>query len=330
MKRKILFVILIIVAGTLGYIFTYLVFYSPGAREMPVSEQETLKDQTSPKELFAVVVENLPEARPQSGLSLADFMIETLAEGGVTRMLAFYQNQEASVIGPVRSARPYFVDLALGFGAAFVHSGGSKEGLERIEELKDVLKDINEFYQEKTFWRDEGREAPHNLFTSTELLGELSRQKGWEPPASQSGWKISSGFPFSEAPKAEEISINFSSEAFAVSYKYNPAANAYERFLAGKPDVDALTNQEINPKNVVVLDTTSRVIDEKLLSLDLAVTPSGKAAIFRDGKVIQARWKKDSPDAPLRLVDADGSDVFLAPGQVWIEMIDQYGTVNWK
>lgn len=106
--------------------------------------------QPAAKPLLAISIDNDPAARPQSGLTAADVVVETLAEAGVTRFLAFFQSNEALLIGPVRSARPYFADWAYGQGAVLAHSGGSKEALEKISATPD-LRDANEFYNERSF-----------------------------------------------------------------------------------------------------------------------------------------------------------------------------------
>ncbi len=325
--------IFILLAGSLiGYWFVnrYPNFFSP-----PVSFQEEREanppQPTDQKPLFAIVIENAPESRPQSGLSLADLVIETVTEGGITRMLAFFQNLEAQTIGPVRSARPYFVDWALGFNAIFAYSGGSKEALEKIADLNDGIKAVNEFYYEKFFWRNINRNPPHNLFTSTALLSELAAKKGWETDdIREPAWEISTQSSSFSSATATEITINFSYNLFGVEYQYNPERNSYDRFLAGKPHVDAIGQKQISIKNVVVLYTTSSVIDRQLLTIDLETTGTGRAVIFRDGKVLHARWKKEKPESPLRLLEADDSLIKLNPGSIWFAVLDQQGSATWK
>ncbi|MBI4050576.1 MAG: DUF3048 domain-containing protein [Candidatus Doudnabacteria bacterium] len=332
-KRKHLAVVMVIVVGGILTGYWWQNRYPDFASSPKPADSSQPKPQERPiKEPFlAVVVENTPESRPQSGLSLADFVFEAVTEAGITRMLVFYQSGEASMIGPVRSARPYFVDWALGFGAVLAYSGGSKEALEKIADLGGGAQTVNEFYNEKYFWRDQSKKSPHNLFTSTNLLGELALKKGWDMAvAKEPGWEVNSQSLDSVSATATEITINFSYNLFGVKYKYNPESNSYDRSLANKPHVDSLTQKQISANNVVILYTTSNVIDQELLTLDLKTTGTGRAVIFRDGRVIQARWKKESPGAPLRLLDADGSMIQLHPGSSWFAVLDQHGSASWR
>jgi len=129
--------------------------------------------------IFAVQVENMVDARPLSGISKANLVYEAISEAGITRLLALYvKDNSVSEIGPVRSARPYYIDWASEYGALYAHSGGSPEALRVVSDY-DVL-DLNEFSNGKYFWRSKSRYAPHNLYTSVELLGEAFTVKGGE------------------------------------------------------------------------------------------------------------------------------------------------------
>lgn len=332
MKKWHLISIAIIAGGLLiGYAIRYPIFNFGRQAQSPVAQQAGKSASQFPKSLIAVSIENSPEARPQYGLSLANVVFETVTEGGITRLLAFYGPQDVPQIGPVRSARPYFLDWALGFAAPFVHSGGSKEALARIDNNQEGIKDLNEFYNGKYFWRDQSKAAPHNLFTSSGLLQEAVAAKNWPAQSVSPGWgfKVDQPLPVA-AQTAKVINIDFSYDPFAVKYVYDAGLNDYQRFLAGQPHVDGGTNQQIRAKNVVILYTTSSVLDEKLLTIDLQTIGAGKAQIFRDGGMLQGRWEKLSAAEPLRLLDADDSLIGLNNGPTWIEVVDQHGTASWQ
>lgn len=320
-------ILLILLVAFAGY--KMYPFFSSPERAAPGQKPSFDEPVQERKLLFAVVVENLPESRPQSGLGLADFVIETLSESGITRFLAFYGSQTADKIGPVRSARPYFVDWALGFGAVLAHSGVSKEAESKIEALGGQLFDLNEFFNEKTFWRDAAGPAPHNLFTSTQLLAETAGRKGWTRSGNL-GWAFKPETDLAAASPVKEIGIDFSFPSYFVTFKYNSTGNSYDRFIAGKSDIDSLTNRQISAKNVIVLYTSSAVIDQQLLTINLQTVGFGRAVIFRDGGILQARWKKDTAGEPFELLEADDSLIELNPGQTWFAVVDQNGVVTWK
>ena len=124
--------------------------------------------------VYAVVVENSTDARPQSGIEEALIVFEAPVEGNITRWMALYgTDQEVDEIGPVRSARPYFVNWALGWDALFAHVGGSPEALEMIDRFS--VSDLNEFFWSRSFWRSANRYAPHNTYTETDRLA-----RAWE------------------------------------------------------------------------------------------------------------------------------------------------------
>lgn len=330
MKRKIIAGLIVLLVGAIAGFLTQYVILSLQKQDKDAAVVPAQNDdQLIPaKPLVAVAIDNAPEARPQYGLASADIVIETLTESSITRYLAFFESKEAARIGPVRSIRPYFLDWAAGYGAVTVHSGGSDEALERIKDRGGKARDIDEFFNEQYFWRDAGGEAPHNLYTSTELLEELIAKKDLAG-VSISGWQ--------EKPEQKvasstilELIVNFSIPNYRTSYKYDLPSNSYLRSIAGKPHVDAADNKQIAAKNVVLIYTTSAILNEKLLTIDLQTLGTGKAVIFRDGQVIRARWQKLGESDPLKLIDADNSEISLNPGLTWIAVINQSGTASWK
>lgn len=325
--------LIVAISFLIGYAYRGPIFgfIFPPKQDLASSDNNRQNSREQNPNFIAVSIENSPEVRPQAGLSLADLVIETVTEGGITRLLAFYQSREARMIGPVRSARPYFLDWAAGFNAPFVHSGGSKEALEKIKNGETSFKNIDEFFNEKYFWRDPAKKAPHNLFTSTALLRELVTKKGWSKVATPPGWGFKSDEPAnSQTSRIREIAIDFSFDPFAVIYRYDEATNSYQRFLGGKLHVDALNDEQIMVKNVIILYTRSSLIDENLLTIDLDILGSGRAVVFRDGGILRTRWRKDTAEAPLKLIDADGSLAELNQGLTWIAVIDQNGSASWK
>ena len=327
---KKLAVILLALAVIIGYKYLYPIFHSRDFVTSPQPSPHEEREET-PKVFAGIVIDNAPEARPQYGLSQASVVFETVAEGGITRVLAFYKRDDAATrIGPVRSARPYFVDWVYGIGAALAHSGGSKEGLAKITSLGSAFRDINEFSAEHYFWRDRAKPSPHNLFTSIELLKKYFDAKKWDTDGGQFGWNVNAVKDLSTTATSTSIFVDFSYPQFAAKYEYDTSQDIYLRSLGGKPALDALDKSQIKANNVVVLYTTSTIIDKNLLTIDLATSGFGRAVIFRSGKTFQARWRKTAASAPLELLDADGTRITLLPGQTWFEVIDQHGTALWE
>ncbi len=197
----------------------------------------------------AVIIENYLDSRPQSGLLEASVVIEAEAEGYITRFLAIYGDiSNIKEIGPVRSARPYFMDWASELSALFIHVGGSPEALAKIN--KENIFNLNEFYQGEFFWRDKKKEAPHNVYISGENINKYldSRERD---KINFFSWKFKDNSPFIERPAEGEITINFLLAEHVVKWKYGREANNYLRYNGGSIHKDR-QDREIKAKNIII------------------------------------------------------------------------------
>ncbi len=282
-----------------------------------------------------VMMDNAPESRDfQSGLSDALVVYETLAEGGATRFALLFAGAPASErIGPVRSARPYFVEVAAGWSAFYLHAGGSPEGLELIP--KTDVTDLNEIsgLGPIYFWRDNGIPRPHNLFTSGGLVAlALSDFALRELPAEKLLWEWSEDFDEDDGEPATSISVDFSEgETFDVSYAYTSESKTYPRRLGGREHLDAGAGAVIAPANVIV----QRVPAEGFYPsgyerVIIQVTGEGEALVFRNGTRIRGRWKKEDANAPTKWLDEDGDVIPLAPGSTWVEIVPGERAVSYN
>ena len=207
-----------------------------------------------PRAGLAVVIDNLPRARPQSGLKNADIVYEALAEGGVTRLLAVYYHGEASTVGPIRSARPYFIELAGGLNATLVHAGGSPEALEYFK--NNNFPHLDEFSNPRYFWRISRRRPPHNLYSGTAILHKLARESGLNNKVKVPSFNfISDEEKESTEDKKEllsdQVKIYFPGK-YEVTYTYVPGEQVYRRFINGEPHMDAAANAQLEARNIIV------------------------------------------------------------------------------
>ena len=271
--------------------------------------------------ITAIVIENLyPDARPQSGLGQAGVVYEALAEGGITRFLAFFLDTQPASLGPVRSLRTYFVDWGLEFNAPVAHCGGNIDALDLIGPLG--LKDMNQFAYGSSFYRTNDRYAPHNLYTSTQLLDKLEQVLGFNQPANFTVSPRKKDSP-ANPPNASTINIDYSYPAYAVIYKYNAATNDYIRYLGGVPHVDRNTGQPIHVKNVVVeyMPTSYGYTRIGQAAVVMGTVGSGKSIVFRDGTAVEGTWSKTSHNARTRLLDVAGQDISLNAGNTWYSIV---------
>lgn len=264
--------------------------------------------------ILGVMIENSEEARPQTGLDSAGIIFETTTEGGITRYLALYQENKPDEVGPVRSVRPAFVDWGMGFDASFAHVGGSEEALEKID--RQGAKSLNQFYNETPYYRRADREAPHNMYARINDLLALQIEKKHktakfdEIPRSEES-------P-SEQPTANVISLEFSHPIYGVTFTYQPDKNNYARSLAGAAHIDAATNEQITVKNLVVLHMEGEIM----------AVGSGKAKLFKDGVLQEAKWELTDYRSRLKLTDENGNELSLNRGDTWISVFPGSGGVN--
>jgi hypothetical protein len=268
--------------------------------------------------LFAVQIENMIDARPLSGVSGASLVYETLAEAGITRLLAIYPaDSDVSEIGPVRSARPYFLDWAEEFGALYAHSGGSPEALRIVSEYN--IFDLNEFANGRFFWRSKSRYMPHNLYTSVELLNEAFTAKNGEVK-NFSSWQFKDEVLAEARPSEEKrAKVYFSTKTYEVGWQYDCETNDYLRYQAGVIQQDR-GGAEVRAKNIAVQFVKMTVLDS-VGRKDIETLGSGEAIVFEDGIRIDGTWRKEARGERTKFFDATGAEIKFNPGVTWVEVV---------
>jgi len=280
--------------------------------------------------VVGVMIENLfPNARPQSGLGGAGVVYEALAEGGITRFLAIFQEPLPISLGPVRSLRPYYLDWGLEYGIPVAHAGGSQPALAEVPELG--LKDINALaYDGSYFFRTTDRIAPHNLYTNSTLLPELVAKLGFDTAPTFTPLPRKADAPMS-TPSNPVININFSSAEYAVQYNYNPNNDNYLRDMGGVAHIDRNTGAQIAVKNIVVefVPTTYSTQDDGKPETDMNLIGQGKALVFEDGGVISGSWNKTSASSQTQLLDTTGKPIQFNRGNTWYEVVPTNAGVSY-
>lgn len=270
---------------------------------------------------FAVMIDNYPDARPQSGLSRADMVIESLVEGGLTRFMAVFKSATATEIGPVRSARPYFLDWARGLDAVYAHFGGSDEALRRLADGSAGLNDADGMKDGVTFWRDAGRRAPHNAYTSTERMRLLIASRGWPAATLADDAFIRSQAELTGSP-ASVIDIRYGDGYGASQFRYLPESQAYARFADGIETRDR-DGSAVRPTTVAVIETDLEKIDDphgKGL-IGLRTFGEGRVKVFQNGAAVAGSWRKRSAKEPLELFDAGHKKIAFSFGPLWLTVI---------
>ncbi len=341
-QRKVLLVaggalILAIVTGSVGWAFLRPKSAAPVAKQLthkptpnplatPVISLSPLTGlkvtpEIAARQVTGVIIENHPDARPQSGLGQAGVVYEANAEGGITRFLAFFLDQRPASIGPVRSLRTYFLDWGLEFNAPVAHAGGNADALDLVTPLG--MKDMNALsFASDGFYRTTDKYAPHNLYTNSDKLDALEQRYGFVKPASFTPSPRKADAPNPAAPHPN-IHIDYSYAGYQVDYKYDPTTNDYGRWLSGIPHFDRNTNTQIRVKNVVVemMPTSYGVTRIGESTVIMQTVGRGQGWVLRDGDAIPCTWVKDSHAARTKLLDATGAEIPLDAGNTWYSIV---------
>lgn len=265
--------------------------------------------------IIAVMVNNHAFARPQSGLDQADIVYEVLSEGWITRLVAFYQSQSPEVIGPVRSLRPYLIDLVMGFDAVFAHAGGSQAALDAVDNRG--LASLDEIYNAgNSFYRVNFRKMPHNLYTNLEMLRKGVERRGYRSESEIPTLAFKDPKEEAVGEDAGWIEIEYHSTNI-VAYEYDPEMESYARFVRGEPHIDMETEEQLTTTNLLVIETSHRTLDD-VGRRAIDVMSEGKGLLFQRGKVEEVDWKRvDGVIRPMK----DGVEVGLYPGTTWVNII---------
>lgn len=287
---------------------------------------------------LGVMVENHVDARSQSGLSQASLVYEAIAEGGITRFLAVFGPKGAAKVGPVRSARTYYVDWIRELNGYYAHVGGNYDALQLIKSVG--ILDLDQFANPSAYWRDKTKKvsSEHTMYTDTSKLYGIAGDKKYTTANSFIPWKFKAITTTEESadstgdttatpstfPSATAIAINFGNASYNVSYSYDKATNSYLRNLAGKAHIDAENNAQLSTKNVVIQTVNRRstvtAINENGYIMD--TVGSGAATVFQDGIKIDATWKKENENSRTRFFNKTTSaEIEFIPGPTWVEVI---------
>ncbi len=285
-----------------------------------IAQLPETKEKESPygRRPLSVMIENSEGARPQAGLDKANIVYEMLAEGGITRFLAVYFENEAEVVGPVRSARPYFISKSLEHQAIYVHAGGSEEAYNFI--VAEKIDDINEFINFQPFWRSRDRNPPHNLYTSTVELRKEAQKLGFLEMMEKEDYQFKTDRnEILRGKTVTSILIPYN-RLYKVTYQYQPETMKYLRFINDEPHIDAKTKKQIQVDNVLIQFADTKVIDEEgRLSINLV--GEGKGLVFFKGGSEEIIWKKVDLKSRTSFFDQAGNKIVFAPGTIWIQIV---------
>lgn len=279
---------------------------------------------------LGVIINNHVDARPQAGLINADIVYEIVAEGGITRFLAFYQSDIPEKLGPIRSVREYYLVINKEIGdAMLMHHGFSPQALVAIESwpVRSLQRG------NAPYWRENPRNVAieHTLYANGKEVVKKGLELGWEGTMEDfQAWKFKdSPDKYAQSTVAEKIEYDFwYTGDFSVIWTFDKDTNSYKRFMGYDsannpiPHIDDVTKNQLMVKNVIVqFVTENKVVGDDKNRLDYDLVGSGKALVFIDGKVVEATWSKASRDARTLFYDTNGSEIEFNRGKMWVSIL---------
>ncbi len=274
---------------------------------------------------LAVMIENHPDARPQSGLAAADLVYEAIAEGGITRFMAVYADpRQLQRVGPVRSARTYYIDWATELGAFYAHVGGSEPALAQIAATH--VFDLNQFtVGAAAYARDSNKKVAleHTMYSSTDKLWKVATViNRWPTGANFAPWLFRDDVAETDRPASQTVKIDFSTPGFAVNWTYDMATSSYSRTMAGKPHLDAETHQQIVAKTIILQTVERKSLTEAgdKQIWQYTTTGSNKAVVIENGQATAGTWKRKGTGRT-RFYDQGGNEIPLVRGTIWVEVV---------
>ncbi|MBQ6461140.1 DUF3048 domain-containing protein [Candidatus Saccharibacteria bacterium] len=304
-------------------------------------------------------------ARPQAGLNQAGVIFEAIAEAGITRFAAIYQEPTSAIIGPIRSLRMYYLDWDTPFNCTIVHAGGADDAIRAVS--NGDYRNLDESYT-YMYRGTRGERRWNNLFTTSELLKQFNTSNGYlasevkgfsrMTPVEAKKQMVdnlvnekldilnSTSESTSELePKVSVINLSFgSSPTFNVHYDYDVESNTYLRSYGNGNDheVYVCPNEDLGKKDPESVCTLKQMAPSVVIAMvvaerkaadnyheDITTIGSGNAFIFQNGDVVKATWRKDTKQDQIKFLDKEGQEIKLAPGQTFVSAIPNYGSIEY-
>lgn len=280
---------------------------------------------------IGVMLAGDPINRPVSGFAAADLVLEMpVLVSDVTRLTAFYQCNEPTDIGSVRSARHDYLFMAEGWDAIVGHWGGSYHALNRIAvgEFQTINALSNPF---NAFFRKDNLPAPYNGFTTYERMWNALVQLGYRQETKFDGYEFKDDAPADQRGAPGTLTIAWPGQ-FRVHYEYDPSSNRYQRFWAGTRQVDGEDNTTpVAPSTIAIMRAGNTFADGPGGYNDMAIEGEGSAEVHQDGQVIRGTWRKDEryKNDPVHFMDEAGNEITFTRGQVWVMAVEPHIEVVW-
>lgn len=325
LKKLYLFCIIIIIFGVvINIVLMNHTHKVPTNNQTPKNQVSTHKQTL--KRPIAYMINNIPEALPQSGIYGADYVYEMLVEGGITRLMTVFDNPIPDRIGPIRSARHNFLDIAMEYNAVYAHFGGSPKAFEDIKTLK--IPNLNGIQLDgKMYWRDKKRKAPHNSYTNIEKTLEYSKNFGYDTDVTDNHFKFAPDENIN-GNSAVSVHIPYNISHY-IDYYYDNTSKLYKRYMRGKEHIDEANNKVLSAKNIIIEFARNTTMDNANRQ-EIYLVGTGRGMFITNGQYIDITWQKNSRSEITHYYKSDGEEIILNIGQTWIQIVPVEAKVEIK
>ena len=329
---KALIVILVILIIAAGAVLAYKIMQDKDNQEVVAEENNVLTATIEEKEVqifkgndrpIAVMIDNHDDAWPQAGLQRAYMVYEIIVEGGETRLMALFKGaDDVEKIGPVRSARHYFIDYAMENGAIYTHFGESPQASSDIKKYSiDEIDGISE--DGTTFWRVKDKAAPHNAVTSMENLLQSAKNKKYKMTSNEESVLnyVTDEVNLEDGQGAVSVTIPHS-QLQTVKYEYDEENKVYERFARKEAQVDWDTDEPITVKNIIITFCDNYTLSdaENKGRQGLKNIGTFNGYYITNGKAIRIKCIKNARDEKTVYQDLNGNEIDVNDGNTFVHI----------
>ena len=329
---KVLIAILVVLIIIAGVVLAYKITQDKNNTEaisgeenketVAVEEEKTVQIFSGNDRPFAVMIDNHSDAWPQSGLNQAYMVYEIIVEGGETRLMALFKGADLEKIGPVRSARHYFIDYAMENDAIYVHFGQSPQAQSDIK--KYSIDDINGIAEDGTsFWRVKDKAAPHNAVTSTEKLLESAKSKNYRTTSTEESVLnyVVDEVNLEEGQAADTITIPHS-DLQTVTYEYDKENKVYVRYARGEEQTDWDTDEPVTTKNIIITFCNNYTLSDSENKGRQGLRNIGTfdGYYITNGRAIKIQCIKNARDEKTIYQDMNGNEIQVNDGNTFVNI----------
>lgn len=330
---KILIIVLVILILAAGGVMAYKIMKDKNNKTEEVSKEEEniLTAEVEEKEVqifkgndrpIAVMIDNHSGAWPQAGLNKAYMVYEIIVEGGETRLMALFKGQDVDKIGPVRSARHYFIDYAMENDAIYTHFGWSPQAESDISKYSiDNINGITE--SSSTFWRVKDKYSPHNAVTSTEALLKVAKSKKYKTTSDKESVLnyVTDEVLLENGQNATTITIPHSNLQ-TVRYEYDGQNKVYKRFARNKAQTDWDTGDSLTTKNIIITFCDNYTLNDSENKGRQGLKNIGTfdGYYITNGKAIKIKCVKEARNLQTKYQDLEGNEIKVNDGNTWVNI----------